>query len=164
MRKARAGDQLEEKSRQNAVPAPPLDCAILTRSTSCAGTPLNARGDTPQHPSRNGNVPGVSPLGVSPGTATGAPGSRRGPLGYARDLAPARCRFRSTQVLPFSGTLLQPHYRQPPGVSPRLVDPPASPRGLGPPVAGTLAMGRTMGGAAEEGGAAPRGRFPDRPA
>ena len=63
-------------------------------------------------------------------SATEALGSRRGPLGYARDLAPARCRFRSTRFLPFSGTLLQPHYRQPPGVSPRLVDPPASPRVL----------------------------------
>ncbi|KRT71878.1 MAG: hypothetical protein XU12_C0030G0001, partial [Deltaproteobacteria bacterium CSP1-8] len=36
------------------------------------------------------------------------------PLGYASDLAPARCRFRSTQVLPRS--------------TGRLVDPPASPR------------------------------------
>src|SRR3989337_3270494 len=46
--------------------------------------------------------------------STGDPGSRRGPLGYARDLAPARCRFRSTRFLPRS--------------TGRLVDPPASPR------------------------------------
>src|SRR3970282_3040215 len=46
--------------------------------------------------------------------APGAPGARGGPLGYASDLAPARCRFRSTQVLPRS--------------TGRLVDPPASPR------------------------------------
>ena len=46
--------------------------------------------------------------------STGDPGSRRGPLGYARDLAPACCRFRSTRFLPRS--------------TGRLVDPPASPR------------------------------------
>src|SRR3990172_1805485 len=47
-------------------------------------------------------------------SATEDPGSRRGPLGYARDRAPARCRFRSTRFLPRS--------------TGRLVDPPASPR------------------------------------
>src|SRR4030065_225961 len=49
--------------------------------------------------------------------STGDPGSRRGPLGYARDLAPARCRFRSTRFLPRS--------------TGRLVDPPAAPYGTG---------------------------------
>ena len=34
-------------------------------------------------------------------SATEAPGSRRGPLGYARDRAPARCRFRSPGTFPW---------------------------------------------------------------
>ena len=58
----------------------------------------------------------------------GAPGSRGASAPLRSRPAPARCRFRSTQFLPFSGTLLQPHYRQPPGVSPRFAEPPASPR------------------------------------
>src|SRR3970040_1113458 len=59
-------------------------------------------------------APTALPLLRLPAPATGDPCSRRGPLGYARDLAPARCRFRSTRFLPRS--------------TGRLVDPPASPR------------------------------------
>src|SRR3972149_11024220 len=59
-------------------------------------------------------------LGLSPPRCPGLAGgpgplAREGvPLGYARDLATARCRFRST--------------RFPPRSTGRLVDPPASPR------------------------------------
>jgi len=46
-------------------------------------------------------------------------------LANDRDLAPARCRFRSTQFLSFGGTLL--NVRLDRGVSPRCEEPPAAP-------------------------------------
>ena len=77
---------------------------------------------------KNRDVPKNSSSPAAAASCAGAPGSRRGPLGYARDLAPARCRFRSTQRSPFGGTLLFLSTIKP-GVSPRLVEPPPASRG-----------------------------------
>src|SRR3990172_4198622 len=89
----------------------------------------------------SGNIP------FRPGTKRrsgepGAPGSRGGPLGYARDLAPARCRFRSTRVLPLS--------------TGRLVDPPASPSVPGCRRSKPKERGRREGTARRGGSAAGR--------
>ena len=87
-------------------------------------TPAPGRHDRLPHP------PPPLPAQLRPTRGMGerrSPGTlARGglPLRYARDLAPARCRFRSTRFLPFGGALLPPYYPQPPGVSPRLASGP----------------------------------------
>src|SRR3990172_3610036 len=53
---------------QRILRAEPSWAGTLLSRIPGGGTLLNAGGDTPQHTTRNRNVPGMSPLGVNPGT------------------------------------------------------------------------------------------------